>query len=317
MESVTTLPRSGSGPQPPRKKDSVFTGLSAFPLTPMKGENVDLKAVALLVSRAAQSGVGSLGVLGSTGNYAYLSRDERRAVLEASVDAADGVPVLAGVGAVRTRDVLALAGDAQSAGASALLLAPVSYQRLTEAEVFGLYREVAAESSLPIVVYDNPGTTGFTFSDDLHARIARIPGIAAIKIPPPAAGDVSTRVGELRSGLPQGTSVGISGDWVAAEALLAGCDVWYSVIAGVLPRQAKTIVDHAMAGRRDLALEASAELEPVWSLFRTYGSLRVTAALAEDLGLVPSSALPLPLHGLEGEGRERVAQAIRQSGLEV
>lgn len=295
----------------------MFNGLSAFPLTPMQGEDVDLKAVALLVSRAAQAGVDSLGVLGSTGNYAYLSRNERRAVLEASVDAADGVPVLAGIGALRTRDVLALAGDAQTAGAAALLLAPVSYQRLTDAEVFGLYEDVAAESALPIVVYDNPGTTGFTFTDDLHARIARIPGIAAIKIPPPAAGEVSTRVSKLRSGLPPETSVGISGDWVAAEALLAGCNVWYSVLAGVLPRQAKAIVEHALAGRRDLALNASAELEPVTSLFRTYGSLRVTAALAEEFGLVSSSALPLPLRGLDSEGREKVAHAIRTTGLEV
>ena len=106
----------------------MFNGLSAFPLTPMNGGSVDLKAVALLVSRAAQAGVDSLGVLGSTGNYAYLARDERRAILEVAVDAADGVPVLAGVGAVRTRDVLAYAEDAQKAGASALLLAPVSYQ---------------------------------------------------------------------------------------------------------------------------------------------------------------------------------------------
>lgn len=295
----------------------MFNGLSAFPLTPMNGESVDLKAVAFLVSRAAQAGVNSLGVLGSTGNYAYLSRDERRAVLEASVHAADGVPILAGVGAIRTRDVLALAEDAQVAGASALLLAPVSYQRLTDAEVFGLYEDVAAESTLPIVIYDNPGTTGFTFSDTLHARIARVPGIVSIKIPPPAAGEVSARLAELRSVLPEGTSVGISGDWVAAEALLAGCDMWCSVIAGVLPRQAKTIVDHALAGRSDLAIEASAGLEPVWSLFRTYGSLRVTAALAEDLGLMMSSALPRPLRGLDSEGREKVAQAIRQCGLEA
>lgn len=295
----------------------MFNGLSAFPLTPMQGENVDLKAVSLLVSRAAQAGVDSLGVLGSTGNYAYLSRDERRAVLEVSLDAADGVPVLAGIGALRMREVLALAADAEAAGASALLLAPVSYQRLTDAEVLGLYEEVAAETALPIVVYDNPGTTGFTFSDDLHARIARIPGIAAMKIPPPAAGNVSGRIGELRSRLPQETSVGISGDWVAAEALVAGCDVWYSVIAGVLPRQAKTIVDHVLAGRHELALKASAELDPLWSMFRTYGGLRVAAALAEDLGVVRSSALPLPLRGLDSEGREKVAQAIRQSGLEA
>lgn len=295
----------------------MFNGLSAFPLAPMKGESIDLDAVARLVARAAQAGVDSLGVLGSTGNYAYLSRDERRAVLKTSVDAADGVPVLAGIGAVRTRDVLVLAEDAQAAGASALLLAPVSYQTLTEAEVFGLYEDVAAESSLPIVVYDNPGTTGFTFTDDLHARIARIPGIASIKIPPPPVRELATRLGKLRSGLPQGTTVGISGDWVAAEALLAGCDLWYSAIAGVLPRQARTIVDHAVAGRSDLALAASAELEPLWSLFRTYGSLRVTAALAEDLGLVPSAGLPLPLRGLDSEGRDKVAEAIRLLGLQA
>jgi len=295
----------------------VFNGLSAFPLTPMDGESVDLNAVAKLVARAAQAGVDSLGVLGSTGNYAYLSREERRAVLETSVGAADGVPVLAGIGAVRTRDVLGLTEDAHAAGASALLLAPVSYQRLSEAEVFGLYEDVAAESSLPIVVYDNPGTTGFTFTDDLHARIARIPGIASIKIPPPATEVIASRLCKLRSVVPEGTSVGISGDWMAAEALLAGCDLWYSVIAGVLPHQARTIVDHATAGRSDLALEASAELEPLWSLFRTYGSLRVAAALAEDLGLVPSGSLPRPLRGLDSEGRSKLAEAISVIGLEA
>lgn len=295
----------------------MFNGLSAFPLSPMNGENVDLDAVAKLVNRAARAGVDSLGVLGSTGNYAYLARDERRAVLETAVGAADGVPVLAGVGAVRTRDVLVLAEDAQSAGASALLLAPVSYQRLTETEVFGLYEDVAAESSVPVVVYDNPGTTGFTFSDDLHGRVARIPGIASIKIPPPGADVMATRLEKLRSGLPEETSVGISGDWVAAEALLAGCDLWYSVIAGVLPHQARIIVDHALAGRRDQALEASAELEPLWSLFRTYGSLRVTAALAEYLGLIPSGALPRPLRGLDSEGRSKLGEAISAIGLEA
>ena len=197
----------------------MFNGLSAFPLTPMRGETVDLDAVARLVARAAESGADSLGVLGSTGNYAYLSREERRLVLEASVEAAGGVPVLAGVGAVRTRDVIRLAGDAHAAGASALLLAPVSYQRLTEAEVFGLFEDVASESDLPVVVYDNPATTGFTFTDELHARIARIPGIASIKIPPPAATDIGTRLGKLREALPERTFVGISGDWMAAEAL--------------------------------------------------------------------------------------------------
>lgn len=295
----------------------MFDGLCAFPLTPVVDDRIDVKAVAKLVSRTAGAGVNSLGVLGSTGNYAYLSRDERRAVLEVAVGAADGVPVIAGVGAVRTRDVLAHVEDAQEAGASALLLAPVSYQRLSEEEVFSLYQDVSGASSVPIVVYDNPGTTGFTFSDELYSRIAEIPAVASIKIPPPQPGQASARVGELRALLPERTSVGVSGDWAAAESMLAGCDAWYSVIAGVLPGRAKVIADHALAGRRDLAEEASANLEPVWSLFRMYGSLRVTAAIAEDLGLISPSSLPLPLHGLDGEGRLKVADAIRRCGLEA
>ncbi|MBN3497845.1 dihydrodipicolinate synthase family protein [Arthrobacter pascens] len=295
----------------------MFSGLCAFPLTPIREDHIDLKAVALLVSRAARAGVDSLGVLGSTGNYAYLSREERRSVLEASVDAADGVPILAGVGAVRTRDVLAHVDDAQTAGASALLLAPVSYQRLTENEVFGLYKDIAEASSVPIVVYDNPATTGFAFTDELQARIAEIPAIASIKIQPPQPGQAFERLRALRSVLPEGTSVGVSGDWSAAESLLAGCDVWYSVIAGVLPEAAKMILDHALAGRGAQALEASASLEPVWSLYRAYASLRVTAAIAEDLGLISSPSLPLPLQGLDREGRLKVAEALRRCGLEA
>jgi 4-hydroxy-tetrahydrodipicolinate synthase len=298
------------------KEGPMFGGLCAFPLTPIVDDRIDLKAVALLVSRAARAGVDSLGVLGSTGNYAYLSRDERHTVLEAAVDAADGVPIIAGVGAVRTRDVLAHVKDAQAAGASALLLAPVSYQRLTEAEVFALYQDVSAASSVPVIVYDNPGTTGFTFSDELYARLADIPAIASIKIPPPPPGQASARLQELRALLPERTSIGISGDWAAAESLLAGCDSWYSVIAGVLPGTARVITDHALAGRGDLASEASAKLEPVWSLFRTYGSLRVTAAIAEDLGLISSPSLPLPLHSLDSAARLKVADAIRSCGLE-
>jgi 4-hydroxy-tetrahydrodipicolinate synthase len=220
--------------------------------------------------------------------------------------------------------VLLLAEDAQTVGASALLLAPVSYQRLTEEEVYGLYREVSSAADLPIAVYDNPATTGCTFTDELHGRIAELPGIASIKFPPPAPGQAADRIARLRAAVPGSVSLGISGDWAAAEALTAGCDVWYSVIGGLFPKTARVIVDLAQTGRTgqagqtgksDLALEASAALEPVWALFRTYGSLRVAATMAELLGFVEAPCLPRPLKSLAGEDRARVEEALRLSGL--
>jgi 4-hydroxy-tetrahydrodipicolinate synthase len=308
----------------------VFTGLCAFPLTPLAGDNVDEAALVGLVGRCVDAGVDSIGVLGSTGIYTYLLREERRQVVEAAVEAAQGTPVVAGVGAMRSRDVLGCVEDAQTAGASGLLLAPVSYQRLTEEEVYGLYREVSSASDLPIAVYDNPVTTGFTFSDELHGRISELPGIASIKFPPPAPGQAAGRIARLRAAVPESVSLGISGDWAAAEALLAGCDVWYSVIAGLFPKTARVMVDLVKAGQADhqtgelnsqttgqpdLAPEASAALEPVWALFRTYGSLRVAATMAEVLGYVEAPCLPRPLKSLDGEGRIKIEEALRLSGL--
>ncbi|PNH83966.1 dihydrodipicolinate synthase family protein [Arthrobacter sp. AFG20] len=296
----------------------MFKGLCAFPLTPLAGDDVDEAALVRLIARCVDAGVDSVGVLGSTGIYTYLLRQERRKVVEAAVEAAQGTPVVAGVGAMRTRDVLGCVEDAHTAGASGLLLAPVSYQRLTEEEVYGLYREVSSASDLPIAVYDNPATTGFTFSEELHGRIAKLPGIASIKFPPPAPGQAAERIARLRAAIPGSVSLGISGDWAAAEALLAGCDAWYSVIAGLFPKTARVIVDLARTrrtGQGDLALEASAALEPVWALFRTYGSLRVAATMAEVLGSVESPCLPRPLKSLDGEGLARVQEALRLSGL--
>lgn len=197
----------------------LFTGLSAFPLTPSDESGIDEKAYARLVARLAEAGVDSIGALGSTGNYAYLSREQRAAAVRIAVEAADGVPVMAGIGALRTSQVLALAEDAQRAGVSAVLLAPMTYQSLTDDEVFGLYEQVTRELSVPLCVYDNPATTHVRFTDELHGRIAALPQVAAIKIPPvpddPAA--ARQRVEALRARIPGSVALGVSGDWAAAE----------------------------------------------------------------------------------------------------
>lgn len=292
----------------------MLEGLCAFPLTPLSEEGVDEAALTGLVARIVAAGVDSIGVLGSTGIYPYLDRAERSTALEVAVAAAAGTPVIAGIGALRTREVVAYAQDAQTAGAAGLLLASVSYHRLSEEEVYGLYRDVASAVSVPVIVYDNPGTTGFTFTDEFYGRLVQLPSITGIKVPPPAA-EVADRVTALRSGLPGCVSVGISGDWVAAEALLAGADCWYSVIGGVFPATTRAIVDAVAAGHREQAEALSQDLEPIWALFRRYGSLRVVAAIAETFGWVNSPSLPLPLLGLTSQGRTELETALHTTGL--
>lgn len=296
----------------------MFKGLCAFPLTPMDEHGVDERAFASLLENLVLNKVSSIGVLGSTGSYAYLSRAERQRVLQFALERAGGIPVMVSIGALRTRDVLMLAEDAQKAGVAAVLLPPVSYQKLTDEDVYSLYETVTANLSVPLCVYDNPGTTHFEFSDALHGRIAQLPNVRSIKIPGvPADPDAArARVDRLRAVIPRHVSLGVSGDASAATGLNAGCDVWYSVMGGLFPQTAKTLVEAALSGDREKASRLSLALEPLWALFRDYGgSLRVMATAAELRGFTHSPSLPLPLRTFVGEKRLRIAQVIDELGL--
>ncbi len=296
----------------------MFTGLSAFPLTPLANDAVDEPAFVHLIERLAEAKVDSITALGSTGSYAYLGSEERSRVARLAVEHASGTPVFIGVGAVRTSHVLANAEKAEQAGASGLLLAPMTYQPLTDDDVFELFQTLTANSSLPVIVYDNPGTTHFTFTTELYGRIAELPGIASIKIPGVPAGPelAQARVQEIRAAVPAHVTIGVSGDAKAAAGLAAGCDAWYSVIGGTLPALAMRITRAALEGRPSEASAESERLAPLWQLFAEFGgSIRVVAAIAEQLGLASTSCLPLPLQGLTEKQRARVSRVVDELGL--
>jgi 4-hydroxy-tetrahydrodipicolinate synthase len=279
----------------------MFTGLSAFPLTPLDDTGaIDEPAFERLVSRLAGAGVNSIGALGSTGSYAYLSRAERARAARLAVRASGGVPVMVGIGAVRTEQVIAHAYDAQQAGAAAVMLAPVSYQPLTADEVYGLYEDATAELSVPLCVYDNPGTTHFEFSDDLHAHVAELPGVRAIKLPGQHAAD---RISVLRPRVARSVAIGVSGDQFAADGLNSGADVWFSVLGGLFPQAALAIVHEGDP--------AAARLEPLWALFRRHGGVRVVATAAALLGLAGERNLPRPLRMLDGDARIELDDTLR------
>lgn len=296
----------------------MFTGLSAFPLTPLVDDRVDEGSFAALIARLARSQVTSITALGSTGSGAYLSAEERSRVARLAVEHAGSTPVFLGVGALRTSQVLANVRIAEEAGARGVLLAPMSYQPLTAEEVFELFRTVADSTALPVIVYDNPRTTHFTFTTELYGRVAALPGVASIKIPgvPADPTRALARVREIRAAIPEEVTIGISGDPFAAAGLNAGCQVWYSVLAGTLPEPATRIAGAALAGRAAEALAASERLDPLWRLFAELGgSLRVIAAVAEHLGLVPERSLPLPLQSLREGDRARVVRVVRELDL--
>ncbi|WP_423062066.1 dihydrodipicolinate synthase family protein [Citrobacter portucalensis] len=281
----------------------MFTGLSAFPLTPLINGDVDERRFITLIENLVDAGVDSIGALGSTGSYAYLTREQRFAATKLAVSAASGIPVITSIGAVRTDDVMRLAEDAQQAGVSGVLLAPVSYQPLSAAEVFRLYERVTSELSVPLCIYDNAATTGFDFSDELLIALSYLDNTGSIKLGEFPADPVHAvqRVEHLKSQMARGVTLGISGDTQSTAGLLAGCDIWYSVLGGLFPHYALNLTRVALHGDTTATRLLDMPLEPLWAFYRRHGSLRVIASIAEILGRLQSPCLPFPLQTLIGK----------------
>ncbi len=289
----------------------MFRGLSAFPITPSDEQGrIDTSALRTLLARLTDARVDSIGLLGSTGSYPYFDRLERRRAIEAAVDHVGGkIPILVGIGALRTSDVVEFGQDAKAAGADAVLLAPVSYTPLTEDEVFTHFETVARAVGLPVCVYNNPGTTHFTISPGLVARLSRVPNNVAVKNPAPAASAVPDLLRELRATTAQGFSLGFSVDANAAEAMLAGGDAWYSVVGGLFPALAMQILAAVNDTDAHQVRRLNNRLQPLWNLFADLSSLRVVYAAANLLG-VCRAVPPRPILPLSEAAQRRVGETL-------
>ncbi|RUM97564.1 dihydrodipicolinate synthase family protein [Pseudaminobacter arsenicus] len=289
----------------------LFRGLSAFPITPAdQNGRVNVDELAVLLRRADDAGVASVGLLGSTGSYMYFSRSERRRAIEAAVDCLGRkTPVIASVGALRTDEAEALARDAQAAGADGLLLAPVSYTPLNNEEVFQHFEAVAAATDLPLCIYNNPGTTHFSFGVELLKRLAALPNIVAVKNPALPAQEMQASHAALRSALPADFAIGYAADWNVPGAILAGGVAWYSVVAGLLPEPTLKLMRAAQSGDAAKTQRINSHFEPLWALFRELSSYRVIYAATNILGLSKANP-PRPMLPLSSADHQRVTAAL-------
>lgn len=292
--------------------EDVFKGLVAFPITPASPDGiVDTEALTRIIERLIVPGIDSIGLLGSTGTYMFLTREQRKRAIVATIQVLQGrKPVIVSAGALRTDDAQRLAKDAEEAGVDGLLLAPVSYTQLTDDEVYTHFESVAGSTTLPICIYNNPSATGFNFSDTLLARIATLPNVIALKQPAPATGS-KERHETLCTKLPPGFSVGYSRDWLVTDSLFAGGSAWYSVIAGVLPAPSIALIESIRKGDTAEVRRISASFQPIWDLFKEFSGLRVAFALANEMGLCKSDP-PRPILPIADSLRGRVQAALAQ-----
>src|SRR5215207_2915950 len=161
-----------------------FHGVLPALITPFtdEGAAIDPQALATIVDRLIGAGAGGLVPGGSTGEFTTLSDAERRALTEVCVEAAAGrVPVVAGTGALSTRETVELSVHAERAGAAAVMIVPPFYDALSWRELRTHYVAVAEAISIPIVYYNLPSASGVTLDADQLRELRSVARVTSMK----------------------------------------------------------------------------------------------------------------------------------------
>ncbi|MDJ1481911.1 dihydrodipicolinate synthase family protein [Cytophagaceae bacterium YF14B1] len=214
-------------------KSIPFKGIIAYPITPFDNqEKVDVPLFKKQVDRLIVSGAHGIAPLGSTGLLPYLTDEEKEAVTEATMQqVANRVPTLVGVSNLTTDKTIYHARFAEKAGATAVMIIPMSYWKLTDDEIVQHYDAVASKLSIPIMVYNNPATGGVDMSPALLKRLLKIPNVTMIK---ESTGDVQ-RMHYLRKELGEDVAFYNGSNPLALAAFAAGANGWCTAAPNLIP----------------------------------------------------------------------------------
>lgn len=168
-------------------------------------------------------GVHGIIPTGSTGDFASLSERERKLVVDLTIEEVSGqVPVVVGAAANGTGRTIMYAQYAEQAGADGVMIVPPYYCQPDPREVYEHYRAVAESITIPIMLYNNPATSGVDITPNLFARLADIDNASYVK---EASGDIK-RIGAIRRRCGDKLALFVGSDHVMFESFLMGATGW-------------------------------------------------------------------------------------------
>jgi len=291
--------------------DPGFHGVFPYLVSPVDDDG-RVKAAVLerLVDFLIGRGVHGLTPLGSTGEFAYLDWEQRRAVVETVVRAAAGrVPVVAGVAATTTAEAVRQARALEAMGADGILAVMEAYFPVPEAGVEAYFRAVAGAVSCPVVLYTNPQFQRSDLTLPVIERLAEVPNIRYLK-------DASTNTGRLLSILNRvGDRLGIfaASSHIPACVMMIGGVGWMAGPACLIPEASVRLYELCRAGDWVGAMDLQRRLWRVNQMFAKYSLAACVKGGLELMGFAVGAPLP-PQPALSAEGRDEVRQALVAAG---
>ena len=218
---------------------SDFRGVFPAITTKMTADQeVDLAGVRADVTFQIEAGVDGIIICGSLGEASSLSLEEKLAIAKAALEAAAGrKPILLTIAEDSTRTGASLAAAAEKLGIAGLMVLPAMRYLADDREVVAHYRAIAAASSLPIIVYNNPIAYGINITTAMLEEMADEPKFVAVK---ESTGD-TRRINETLSALGDRYQLLTGVDDLALESLVLGCSGWIAGLVVAFPRETVAI----------------------------------------------------------------------------
>jgi 4-hydroxy-tetrahydrodipicolinate synthase len=254
-----------------------FHGVFPYLVSPIDAQGRILTDVlGRLVSDLIKAGVHGLTPLGSTGEFAYLSREQRATVVQGTIEAAGKrVPVIAGVASTSTADAVDQAKNYQKLGADGILAILEAYFPLHDAQIESYFRAIADAVDIPVVLYTNPQFQRSDLTLDVIARLSSHPRIRYIK-------DASTNTGRLLSIMNRCPAMKVfsASAHIPAAVMLIGGVGWMAGPACIVPRQSVKLYELCRAGKWPEALRLQREL---WRINEAFARFNLAACIKTGL----------------------------------
>lgn len=286
-------------------------GIIGYTITPFTadGEGLDLPALGRSIDRLVEGGAHAIAPLGSTGEGAYLSDHEWDQVAEFSLAHIDGrVPTVVSVSDLTTAGAIRRARLAERLSADAVMVLPTAYWKLSEAEILQHYQAIGDSIGVPIMLYNNPATSGTDMSVELILRIVKtVENVTMVK---ESTGDIQ-RMHKLQV-LGEGQVPFYNGcNPLALEAFVAGATGWCTAAANLIPALNLALYQAVQANDLERAKALFYQQLPLLD-FILKGGLPATIKAGLALTGLPVGEPRRPVFGLNETGRMQLQALLDQ-----
>lgn len=291
-------------------KMNKFHGTGVAIITPFQPNGqVDYDALGNVINYLIDNGVNYIVSLGTTGESATLSSEERKQVFAYTAKAVNGrINLVAGIAGNNTAEVVELVKQFDTTGYDAILSASPHYNKPTQEGIYQHYKAIAENTPLPIILYNVPSRTGSMISADTVVRLAHdFKHIIGIK---EASGSFD-QFNQIMRDKPEGFLLISGDDPVTLPMIALGAVGVISVIGNALPRQTAEAVNLCLCGDFKAAQKVHLQLIEFTRLMFAEGSPGGVKTALKYLGIC-GDTLRLPLVQVSSNAAQLIAQEIKK-----